>query len=576
MNSLRVRLTLVYLGLAVIPLMIVVVVVGALNVRTLSQQSVTLQQAIADRVAGELASFIDARFNELRMLRRVSGLVGLDEHGQKMALAKLLGHERLYQEVMLVEPLGRRRVHLSRTEVVAIARGASRAGGEALGAALDGRREYFGKIRFDEAAREPLATMALPLVDRRTDDVAYVLVAVLRLKRVWSLLAEMNLPGQVDVFVLGPAGRVVGHRNPATVLQDTRVEPPAADGRMEFAGREYVAASAAVERGTQRLLVVAAQPVSAALGPALGWLKITAAVTVVAGLVAALLVIVSVRQIVRPIEALAQTAKRVGGGDLEAEVVPDGQGEVRELGLAFRQMLRDLRRLVREVRESQERLVRREKLAALGRLAGELGHELRNPLATIANASAILERTIPRSEETAHRSVERISRQVERISKLSGGLLSFARTREPDKAIVPARELLDEVLSTCPAPPRVSVQQAFQDHRLSVIADREQVRQIFVNLVTNAYEAMTDGGVLTVRAVAHDDAACIAFTDTGQGIREEDMTNLFEPLFTTKSGGVGLGLPICNDLAKANGGDLTVESVEGSGSTFTVHLPMAG
>jgi PAS domain S-box-containing protein len=233
-----------------------------------------------------------------------------------------------------------------------------------------------------------------------------------------------------------------------------------------------------------------------------------------------------------------------------------------------------------ELRAAQEQLVRREKLAVLGQLAGGVGHDLRNPLAVISNVVYLLRMVHGDGDEMTRENLDLIDEQVRVADAIVGDLLDFARTREPERQAVDVGALVGDVLGKQPPPEEVTVVSDIDPGLPPAWVDPRQVEQALVNLVTNAYQAMPEGGQLAVRGEQSGDARPdagrwirVAVSDSGVGILPEHMARLFEPLFTTKARGIGLGLATSRNLVEANGGRIEVHSVVGEGTTFTLWLP---
>ena len=226
-----------------------------------------------------------------------------------------------------------------------------------------------------------------------------------------------------------------------------------------------------------------------------------------------------------------------------------------------------------ELRDAQEQLIRREKLVILGQLAGGVGHELRNPLGVISNAVYFLQTVLTDADESTKESLEMISEEVRNSTKIISGLLDFSRTRLPDREEVAVSELVAEVLKKRPPLENVEVITEIAPDLPPVFVDPQQTGQVLGNLVTNAYQAMKEGGNLTISAQAERGQVSLSVADTGCGIPPENMAKLFEPLFTTRTRGIGLGLAVSKSLVEANGGSIEVISKVGKGSTFTVRLP---
>jgi len=228
-----------------------------------------------------------------------------------------------------------------------------------------------------------------------------------------------------------------------------------------------------------------------------------------------------------------------------------------------------------ELREAQDKLIRKEKLAVLGQLAGGVAHELRDPLGVISNAVYYLQMTLPDAAETANKHLEIISSQVQKSAKIISDLLGLGlcHNGSTPKEEIALSELLDRILARHYPPEKVEVTTKIASDLPSIFVDRAQIEQVLGNLIINAYQAMPGGGTLTVKAQAKNDKVHLSVTDTGCGIPGKNMKKLFEPLFTTKSRGIGLGLSVAKNLIELNEGEIVVESKDGKGCTFTVTLP---
>ena len=228
----------------------------------------------------------------------------------------------------------------------------------------------------------------------------------------------------------------------------------------------------------------------------------------------------------------------------------------------------------RELRKTQERLILQERLAVLGQMAGSIGHELRNPLATISNAVYYLKLIAPEADETFTEYLEIIAGETRNAEKIIRELLDFARVKTIAKEPSDVPTIVGLVLERWKPPDSVQLLLDIPDDMPEFFVDRRHVEQVMLNLLTNACEAMPQGGRLTIRAAADRSQISLSVTDTGCGISEAHLEKLFEPLFTTKTKGIGLGLAISKNLLEANGGFLTVESRKNQGSTFTLIFPI--
>jgi len=228
----------------------------------------------------------------------------------------------------------------------------------------------------------------------------------------------------------------------------------------------------------------------------------------------------------------------------------------------------------KQLAEAQAQLVKAERLAAIGELAGMVGHDLRNPLTGIKNAVYFLEKKgteIPAEQSRAM--LKTIDRCVEHSNRIISDLLDYSREIHLELRESSPRMLICESLSMIEVPSSVKVvNNLLQKQMLKV--DSDKIKRVFVNLIKNAIDAMPNGGKLTIDSRVNDNNMEIYFADTGSGISDEVLPKLFSPLFTTKSRGMGFGLAICKRIVEAHGGTITVKTAKGKGTTFTVALPI--
>jgi signal transduction histidine kinase len=237
----------------------------------------------------------------------------------------------------------------------------------------------------------------------------------------------------------------------------------------------------------------------------------------------------------------------------------------------------ELRLALDQLRETQGALVRREKLAMLGQLAGGVGHELRNPLGVMSNAIYYLEMVLEQSPDEVRDYLRLLREQVNLSTRIVGDLLDMARIAPPQRREVQVADIVKAQLARINVPENVDVLVGVDD--LGPVADVDplQVGQIVFNLLTNAMQAIGDAaGTVRVEAVDSGERITVHVSDSGPGVEPEIADKIFEPLFTTKARGIGLGLAVSRALAQANGGDLRVERPQpGQGATFVVEMPAA-
>lgn len=265
-------------------------------------------------------------------------------------------------------------------------------------------------------------------------------------------------------------------------------------------------------------------------------------------------------------------------GDLSASLIYDEEGkEIASVGI-FKD-LRERLRIERELREMQQALLQSEKLAAMGRLTSQIAHELNNPIYGIMNTLELLKTEIP-PESKRRRILELSLSEIQRLAEMLRNMLSFSKPEEEKRRPVKINELVEGILMVMERQMResnIKVETYFDETLPEVMASTNQMRQVMLNLLKNAKEAMPKGGSLTVRTSREDHKVVVAIQDTGVGIPEELRDKIFEAFFTTKQKvkGVGLGLSVCYGIIKDHGGEIRVESEVDKGTTFTILLPMS-
>lgn len=399
-------------------------------------------------------------------------------------------------------------------------------------------------------------------------------------------MLDRNLRSYRDleyIYVLDPKGRVLNHtfergfpralaaappvggggegavrriRIPAGVVREVSI--PMLDGRL---GRVYVGMKEYAVR--ERLLHLM-------MGP---------------NLIAGLMLLVGAgvaywltRRLCGRLEQLVGLARKVGGGDLDVRA-DDAVGD--ELGL----LARALNGMTRDLHRSQRQLIRSGKLAAIGELASSIAHEINNPLNTMAVcAQALLDRAespdlrAVRSFKEFPEYLEAIDAEIFRCKKITSGLLSFARFKEPKESRIDVNPLVEETI------PLVSHRARLADVRIrfegcpgeaEILADADQIRQVLLNMLINAIDHMPNGGDIHISTERAKSGIRLIVEDEGTGIRPEHIRRLFDPFFTTKAPGkgTGLGLAVCQKIVDGHHGSIKVSSRLGKGTVFTVILP---
>jgi two-component system NtrC family sensor kinase len=264
-------------------------------------------------------------------------------------------------------------------------------------------------------------------------------------------------------------------------------------------------------------------------------------------------------------------------GNLSAAIIYDSSGkEIATVGSFVD--LKERLDMERALRRTQEQLLQSEKLAAMGRLTSQIAHELNNPLYGIMNTLELLKTEI--SPESKRRKVlEMALSETVRLSELLRKMLSFSKPDQEEKQPVDLNTVLDEILLLHEKQLQendIKIKASFAKALPQINASKNQLRQVFLNLVANARDAMPSGGTLSVKTESDKDNVNIEFSDTGVGIKEEHIKKIFDSFFTTKDTvkGVGLGLSVCYGFIKDHGGDIKVKSEVNEGTTFRITFPV--
>lgn len=322
---------------------------------------------------------------------------------------------------------------------------------------------------------------------------------------------------------------------------------------------------------------------------------------VLMGIVSVVLYAVLRKFVLKPVTTLSAAMGTVAQGDLGLTVTATSEDEIGLLVRDFNDMTQELKTararmedwtatLEREIakkrdelKKSQDKLIQAEKLAALGRLAADVAHEIRNPLTAIGGFARRLYKSAAGEKEKERAEV--IVSEVNRLEKILRDVLTFSRDARSHLEKHPIGELVYDVVkmheNVC-SEQSVSVEIMIEQGLPPVLMDRDQVRQALTNLITNALDAMLRGGTLKITTgseVLHDVRyVFLKVSDTGQGIADDKLPLIFEPFFTTKEigHGTGLGLSITNKIMEEHGGFIRAESREGAGSAFSLYFPQQG
>lgn len=438
-------------------------------------------------------------------------------------------------------------------------------------------------LPFDDADGTPIYEARVPI--RRGTDI----IGVLRLTRslgntasrrlLSSLLGERSelLIGNRDGTLWGESGMIHYPAGAATTMTYTRT------------GARWISAAGTLPDTPWMYSVE--MPERVALAPARALFLpflITGALIAIGSVIVGSRVS---RRITTPLADLTAAAEAIARGERNVTLGSvDREDEIGRLARAFDSMatsvhaVRDrleseidartgeLGDAVEGLRKLDEELRRNERFATIGRLSGSVGHELRNPLNVMSTVVFLLD-AMPDASPKVKDYASLLREQIRLSERIISDLLDRARSGAPVRSAVEIPQLLDEQLARAEIPSTVTVVRRVPDTMPTVALDKDHVGQIVWNLINNAVQAMRSSGTLTIAADIVGDRVRIEVRDSGPGIAPADADKIFQPLFTTKPQGVGLGLSIARAFARSNGGDLTFVSSPGQGAVFVLDLP---
>ncbi|MDQ3555894.1 MAG: ATP-binding protein, partial [Gemmatimonadota bacterium] len=347
--------------------------------------------------------------------------------------------------------------------------------------------------------------------------------------------------------------------------------------RVTLAGNEHLLALYPVPARGAPAAVLLSRPVGNELRVVRGIQQSLIGIGLAALVLALLLAGFAARIVARPAQILAEASIQLARGDFRAPLPANSGDEIGQLTVAFGEMRSAIAEREVRLRSAQAELIHREKLAAMGRLVAQLSHEINNPIYNIQNClEALARRGDPADPNREF--LELAQEELARMATLTRQLLDQGRPPPDSAAPLDLNGVVKRVVQLAAADlasgdvePRMQLETELPP----VVAHPDAIQQVLANLVNNAIDAMPDGGVLEIRTRADEEAVAVSVRDTGTGIPEEHLPQIFDAFYTTKPGvsGIGLGLFVSEGIIRGHRGTLAVQSTPGEGSCFTVRLP---
>jgi signal transduction histidine kinase len=586
--SIRLRLLIAFFCLAIVPLLLVGIITGRQSYNTLKNTTLKLQAEMGQAVLNKVTAFFEEIEGELTLTGKLNMLLKEYQDVQYDTM-KLLMSKDVYDKLVVIDQKGQTKIYMSRLGLSSTDKGDYSADDEFVQTMKSGE-VYYGPVRFEEISGEPLMSIAIPLVDLRSGIKEGILLAEVRLKKIWNLISEVKVnPGQ-SVYIVDASGKLVAHRNPSLVLKGVKFDVPERDGIYAgLTGERAVVVVQMARLGKEEFNVVAEQTASDAFALAINLVRVISVLIVIALVAAGALGFMIVKQIIQPIHSMSVTAIAVSSGDLSQRVDVKRDDELGVLGTTFNSMTTQLKTLIdsleqkiiertSQLKDAQAELLRQERLAALGKVTATIAHEIRNPLATVNTSIFSIGAALEKNQtERIMRALGLAERNIRRCDNIITELLDYTRKLEIRPSNFNIDRWVGRVLDEQTFPEGIFCRRTLSSG-IEMRIDGEHMRRALINVVTNAVHALSEEGSpgkeMTVETARSGNNLEIRVIDNGNGIPEDLLQKIFEPLFSTKGFGVGLGLSITMDIMEKHNGGVDVRSKVGEGTTVVLWIPL--
>ena len=416
-----------------------------------------------------------------------------------------------------------------------------------------------------------------------------ILLAEVNLKEMWDLVDSSAVGNYGQAFVFDKNGRYIAHSDPRKVyfreiFQEREIRTDVKnnlDNQRIYINREGVKMIAAYTvLPNLGWGVVIQQPLQEAFAIAAKMKRQILLFVGISIVISSIIAYIYTRWIVTPVNQLVSGIDKFSGGDLRYRIPQLGADEVSTLAERFNEMAEKLTML-------QEKLKRSERLETISKMASVLSHEIRNPLnAMVVNMSVMereFNRTNPRTDKLRHY-LGIVASEIQRVDDLVNNFLLVARPPKLDRKLVKIDQLIDDVIISQQAEALqtgIRINRQYNVSNFEILVDEKKIRQVLLNILINAIQAMPGGGSITIELDAIDDKkdddqltwTIIKFHDSGKGIPKEQLGQIFDFYYSTKSAGTGLGLSVAQQIIEEHGGRIEVKSKVETGSTFSIFLP---
>jgi nitrogen fixation/metabolism regulation signal transduction histidine kinase len=363
-TNLRQQLFISFISLAIIPLILVGIVLVYLSFRVQLELETNLEKQITKRISTSVSSYIKQFEDELHTTLDVTQFVYLTNDQQSNIFSKLISYQDGYSQLIFLDSSGFEKVNYSRLKGNTIISTTDYSQQNIFKIPSIYNKQFYSAVRFDEILGEPLINMSLPLIYAETGTKSGVLVATIRLKKIWDLMANTPVDKGERIYVVDETGKVIAHRDPTIVFKGTQFNLPSTDGiNKGLEGTQVIIAKDKISLGDQVFYTIAEKDFSEAFSLTINTIIIITILIISTGVVASISFFLTIRQIISPIASLADTARIISQGDLKKRAFISNQNEIGRLALSFNQMTDKLAHsqelLEQKVQERTEELNRK-------------------------------------------------------------------------------------------------------------------------------------------------------------------------------------------------------------------------
>jgi signal transduction histidine kinase len=598
--SLRRRLRRTFISLALIPIAGVSVYSFYLGLTSEIQNSLHVQEQVASYVAANIENTIAIHLQEIKVVEYGLPAPPFEEIPKSIFLNSFLAISDSYLSVALLSPDGEVLFQASdhySTDSLWVDQ-------DDLQAPQREKRTYITPITFSQILREPVFSIIEPIIDLRTDEIAYLIIAELRVREIWSFLQALDLPGEITAYITNSDGQIFAHPNPSIVLQGTKTDILLEEQPRSFFKKQVLYFYMPLKIQNQVFYIITEQPVFALLDTAMGTLAISLIIMILALVVTFWIETTQLPKIIRPIEKLASSAQAISQGDFSQQIeFPPTKDELYNLAASFDDMQSQLQTLLANLREEvAERQRAEEQLRELnlnleGRIrsraaqlqarnielqefAYAVSHDLKAPLRGIRQIAEWLSKDYENVlDEEGKELLGMISTRTQRMNNLIDGILAYSRIGREEESVqeIDLVRLVKAVSEGLGVPDHITVN--ISEELPHVLGNPIRFEQVFLNLLDNAVKFMDKpNGLITVKCAEKTRVYQFSVSDNGAGIDpkyHEKIFKIFQTLAPSQDdeNSTGIGLALVHKIVDTWNGETWIESSPGQGSTFYFTYP---